>query len=165
MSGGGGDCGNPTSGCDRPLLNKNSTSDPKVFCCIRGSVTPPFPTHHNRMVPRLHICRLNMDRSSLFFTGTSKVAPGLRPCSSKSTDWSRRHINFAHAAYLPIESMPAPIRNVIPAIVFPKPLFFALHHEIRHGGLGPLQALEQVNHRSLVPSYSAECPRGSRARN
>ena len=37
------------------------------------------------------------------------------------------------------------------------------HHEIQHRGLGPLWALEQVNHRSLVPSYSAECPRGSRA--
>ena len=37
------------------------------------------------------------------------------------------------------------------------------HHGIRHWGLGPLQALEQVNSQSLVLSYNPKCRRGSRA--
>ena len=37
------------------------------------------------------------------------------------------------------------------------------HHGIRHWGLGPLQALEQVNGQSLVLSYNPKCRRGSRA--
>ena len=39
----------------------------------------------------------------------------------------------------------------------------ATHHGIRHWGLGPLQALEQVNSQSLVLSYNPKCHRGSRA--